>query len=244
MALHSGGSSLSGRRSKLKVSKQVDTLHEAPVMFRERHHSLDKSIRDPTTGDEGLSRSDGLIASISFRKHNAQFHKLFEDIPEAELLTETFTCSLQKEVLYHGKLFVSEEHICFHSSVLLKDTKVVISTSSVCDVKRHKTPLPMLSILTVDGAKMSGTSSFEESINSRNNSFSHPPSDKGISLSQRVADNTMSRPSRPKRADGTVSLIFFMFCLLLLLLLLISGYIGLRIVALEEKLTNLGDNSL
>ena len=35
-----------------------------------------------------------------------------------------FTCALQKEVLYHGKLFVSEHHVCFHSSVLLKETKV------------------------------------------------------------------------------------------------------------------------
>lgn len=38
-----------------------------------------------------------------------------------------FTCALQKEVLYHGKLFVSEGHVCFHSSVLLKDTKVMHS---------------------------------------------------------------------------------------------------------------------
>lgn len=38
-----------------------------------------------------------------------------------------FTCALQKEVLYHGKLFVSEHHVCFHSSVLLKETKVTRS---------------------------------------------------------------------------------------------------------------------
>ena len=37
-----------------------------------------------------------------------------------------FTCALQKEILYQGKLFVSENWICFHSKVFGKDTKVSI----------------------------------------------------------------------------------------------------------------------
>lgn len=37
-----------------------------------------------------------------------------------------FTCALQKEILYQGKLFVSENWICFHSKVFGKDTKVCI----------------------------------------------------------------------------------------------------------------------
>lgn len=35
-----------------------------------------------------------------------------------------FTCALQKEILYQGKLFLSENWICFHSKVFGKDTKV------------------------------------------------------------------------------------------------------------------------
>lgn len=37
-----------------------------------------------------------------------------------------FTCALQKEILYQGKLFVSENWICFHSKVFGKDIKVGI----------------------------------------------------------------------------------------------------------------------
>ncbi|XP_038550767.1 GRAM domain-containing protein 2B-like [Micropterus salmoides] len=85
----------------------------------------------------------------SFLKHNKTFHKLFQEIPEGENLIHSFTCALQKEVLYHGKLFVSENHVCFHSSVLLKDTKVVIPVSSVRDVKKYNSALSMLSIQTV-----------------------------------------------------------------------------------------------
>lgn len=35
-----------------------------------------------------------------------------------------YVCALQKEVPYHGRLYVTEAHACFYSSVLLKDTKV------------------------------------------------------------------------------------------------------------------------
>lgn len=39
-------------------------------------------------------------------------------------VSAAFTCALQKEVLYHGKLYISENNVCFFSSVLLKETKV------------------------------------------------------------------------------------------------------------------------
>uniref|UniRef100_A0A3Q3KMX0 GRAM domain-containing protein n=1 Tax=Monopterus albus TaxID=43700 RepID=A0A3Q3KMX0_MONAL len=71
------------------------------------------------------------------------------------LFAVAFTCALQKEVLYLGKLFVSERHVCFHSAVLLKDTKLVIPTPSIREVKKNNTALSMLSIQTVDGGKYS-----------------------------------------------------------------------------------------
>lgn len=40
------------------------------------------------------------------------------------LFVSGFTCALQKEILYQGKLFLSENWICFHSKVFGKDTKV------------------------------------------------------------------------------------------------------------------------
>ncbi len=35
-----------------------------------------------------------------------------------------YICALQKEVPYHGRLYITDTHACFYSSVLLKDTKV------------------------------------------------------------------------------------------------------------------------
>ncbi|XP_061775723.1 GRAM domain-containing protein 2B-like isoform X2 [Nerophis ophidion] len=89
----------------------------------------------------------------SFKKHNVTFHKLFPEIPEEDELTHNFVCALQKEVLYYGRLYLSEKYVCFHSSVLLKDTKVVIPLSSLQEVKKHSQTLSVLSIQTADGEK-------------------------------------------------------------------------------------------
>ncbi|NWI60512.1 GRM2B protein, partial [Calyptomena viridis] len=52
-----------------------------------------------------------------------------------------FTCALQKEILYQGKLFLSENWICFHSKVFGKDTKISIPVLSVTLLKKTKTAL-------------------------------------------------------------------------------------------------------
>lgn len=45
-------------------------------------------------------------------------------------VSSAYVCALQKEVPYHGRLYVTEAHACFYSSVLLKDTKV--NSGSMC----------------------------------------------------------------------------------------------------------------
>uniref|UniRef100_A0A2K5NLY1 GRAM domain containing 2B n=1 Tax=Cercocebus atys TaxID=9531 RepID=A0A2K5NLY1_CERAT len=74
-------------------------------------------------------------------KANMHFHKLFLSVPTEEPLKQSFTCALQKEILYQGKLFVSENWICFHSKVFGKDTKISIPAFSVTLIKKTKTAL-------------------------------------------------------------------------------------------------------
>ncbi|XP_055404798.1 GRAM domain-containing protein 2B isoform X3 [Bubalus kerabau] len=80
-------------------------------------------------------------SSSSQDKANMHFHKLFLDVPTEEPLRQSFTCALQKEILYQGKLFVSENWICFHSKVFGKDTKISIPAFSVTLIKKTKTAL-------------------------------------------------------------------------------------------------------
>ncbi|XP_071997590.1 GRAM domain-containing protein 2B isoform X4 [Engystomops pustulosus] len=94
-----------------------------------------------------LERKKSTSSQIS--KTNAQFHKLFKDVPKEEMLKENFTCALQKEILYQGKLYISENWICFHSKVFGKDTKIVIPTIAVTVIKKTKTALLVPNALVV-----------------------------------------------------------------------------------------------
>ncbi|XP_041698592.1 GRAM domain-containing protein 2B [Coregonus clupeaformis] len=293
-----GGGSLGhrrGSRSK-KSGEKTKRLEEAQMEIQERGHSLNRSnsLRSQTIEEDSFHRPDGAIAKNSFVKYNKTFHKLFRDIPTEEKVTHAFTCALQKEVLYHGKLFVSVNYVCFYSSVLLKDTKVVVQVSSVKEVKKQNSALSMLSIRTTDGNKYSFVSLRNRRVcyeilqsvctqaqllgeqGESGNSSPHFSGENGVDGVDQDIDTISSHSSRensverslpievvypdlPSRADSWVwivtervitlllirelrnlNVLLSIYLFLVVLLLLSSGYIGLRIVALEEQLSSLG----
>ncbi|KAM5261944.1 GRAM domain-containing protein 2B isoform 4-T5 [Hipposideros larvatus] len=104
--------------------------------------SLASDKNDCKTESKNDSKTERKKSSSSSQyKANMHFHKLFIDVPTEEPLRQSFTCALQKEILYQGKLFVSENWICFHSKVFGKDTKISIPAFSVTLIKKTKTAL-------------------------------------------------------------------------------------------------------
>ncbi|XP_008421666.1 GRAM domain-containing protein 3-like isoform X1 [Poecilia reticulata] len=101
-------------------------------------------------------------------KTNAHYHKLFKAISKDELLKQSYTCALQRDMLYQGKMFVSQNWICFHSKVFGKDIKISIPVMSVKLIKKTKTAL------LVPNALIIGTTDIDHvfvSFLSRNNTF-------------------------------------------------------------------------
>ncbi|XP_023191209.1 GRAM domain-containing protein 2B-like isoform X5 [Xiphophorus maculatus] len=290
-----------GNKKKCSRSQSLNLGNVKQQQGRWLNQSFRMSNRDQTTAGDYLSRSDELAITHCYIKYNKTFHKLFQEIPEEERLTHTFTCSLQREVLYHGKLFVSENNVCFYSSVLLKETKVVIAISSVKEIKKHNPTLSVLSVLTSSGEKYlfasvrnysvcckllqslccqpqesSPSSSpylssaeFEHdaasSLSSLEDSFENVVLSDSISPIDGGADGTCKSAqgggftNETDRAGSwiwrflekvtlllffrevlSLRVVFHIFLVLMLLLLLVSGYIGLRITALEEQLSSLG----
>ncbi|MCI4380930.1 hypothetical protein PGIGA_G00245610 [Pangasianodon gigas] len=88
-----------------------------------------------------------------FPRTNTQYHKIFKDISENELLKQSYTCALQKDILYQGRLFVSDNWICFHSKVFGKDTKIAIPAVSVSVIKKTKTAILVPNALIIATAQ-------------------------------------------------------------------------------------------
>ncbi|XP_050008001.1 GRAM domain-containing protein 2A isoform X3 [Alexandromys fortis] len=71
-------------------------------------------------------------------KYNQQYHKLFKDVPLEEMVLKVCSCALQRDLLLHGRLYISPNWLCFHASLFGKDVKVVIPVVSVQLIKKHK----------------------------------------------------------------------------------------------------------
>ncbi|MEQ2302714.1 hypothetical protein AMECASPLE_009544 [Ameca splendens] len=285
------------RRGSCKKCSRSLSLGNVESEARQLNQSLRMSFRDQTLADDHVGRSDVLIMSHSYIKYNETFHKLFQEIPKEERLIHTFTCALQREVLYHGRLFVSQNHVCFYSSVLLKVTKVVIAISNMREIKKHNPALSVLSVRTSSGEKYLFASLRKYTVcyrllqslccqtqeGSPNNSpylssaefeaeqdvassFSSSESFDNVDLNNGITpingeangtcrstqgSNFKNENSRAEswiltflekvvREILSLRVVLHIFVILLLLLLLASGYLGLRITALEEQLSSLG----
>ncbi|XP_072245422.1 GRAM domain-containing protein 2B isoform X4 [Leuresthes tenuis] len=322
-------SSLSNGGIKKVETRKALSLEAAQLEIQQQHKTLTRqvAIRSETFDVDSrvFEKVEGPSTRSSFTKHNKTFHKLFPDIPETEDLIHAYICALQREVPYHGRLYITDTHACFYSSVLLKDTKVVIPVSCIHMVKKQNTALLVpnaLSLRTTEGDKYlfvslrnrescykllrsvcpqiedgstnsspifsSGENSFDKSklVNSSQSSLEDSFDHLDGSETQSLQDQTPQRPHREavptgkgstfkslhtqqsdddsseelsesggswvwnvtekaksllvQREASTLNTLLFIYLILVVLLLLSSGYIGLRIVALEEQLTSLG----
>ncbi|NWR38958.1 GRM2B protein, partial [Tachuris rubrigastra] len=140
-----------GTDEKRKAGKSPTVLLQTPsseMEYLDDRKKVDVPRTKSSTDSPVLSmdiKSDSKIErkkrASNQLKANAHFHKLFLDVPIDEPLKQSFTCALQKEILYQGKLFLSENWICFHSKVFGKDTKISIPVLSVTLLKKTKTAL-------------------------------------------------------------------------------------------------------
>ncbi|XP_056393297.1 GRAM domain-containing protein 2B isoform X2 [Hyla sarda] len=130
------------------VIGDADVTETRQKLSLSRSKTYDSSLTlDMKNDTMKLERKKSTSSQIS--KANAQFHKLFKDVQKDETLKENFTCALQKEILYQGKLYISENWICFHSKVFGKDTKIAIPALAVTMIKKTKTALLVPNALLV-----------------------------------------------------------------------------------------------
>lgn len=79
--------------------------------------------------------------AIASKKRNRDFHALFKSVPDDDYLIEDYSCALQREILAHGRLYVSEGHMCFSSNIFGWVTTLVLSFDEIVSVEKRSTAL-------------------------------------------------------------------------------------------------------
>ncbi|KAM9330582.1 GRAM domain-containing protein 2A-like [Gastrophryne carolinensis] len=283
----------------------VGIKSERATLFRSK--TYDVPLPQKPSDHESLDRYRS--SSSNLPKHNLAFHKIFRELSENEDLKDSFTCALQKEVLYQGRLYISQNYLGFYCNMLRKEIKVLISVSSIIIVKKANTALLVpnaLSVRTTEGEKylfgslrnreicyqavravcpnlQDGSAcntpllnSGEQNTEQCNKSLNSSHSD--LEQIQHESDSTencvyeaapllaQKKPSVFDEVDSktqnlfvkadlcrdqmtsdtqwpdprAMNVLLVIYMLLVLLLLFSSGYIGLRIMELENQLSIMG----
>lgn len=79
--------------------------------------------------------------AVASKKRNHDFHQLFRSVPDDDYLIEDYSCALQREILAHGRLYVSEGHLCFSSNIFGWVTTLVMSFDEIVSVEKRNTAL-------------------------------------------------------------------------------------------------------
>ncbi|GJJ13421.1 hypothetical protein Clacol_007675 [Clathrus columnatus] len=98
---------------------------------------------DETSQDELDPLSNGVAPITGFavasNKRTADFHALFPTVPEGDYLIDDYGCALQREILIQGRLYISENHLCFHANIFGWTTDLVIPVEDIIQIEKKMT---------------------------------------------------------------------------------------------------------
>ncbi len=119
-----------GKRRKRGSSAATGTTIGAAIA------AANASVAHPSAGTPKITGF-----AVASKKRNRDFHQLFKSVPEDDYLIEDYSCALQREILAHGRLYVSEGHLCFSSNIFGWVTTLVMSFDEIVSVEKRSTAL-------------------------------------------------------------------------------------------------------
>ncbi|XP_053124055.1 protein Aster-A isoform X2 [Hemicordylus capensis] len=79
------------------------------------------------------------MLSPTYKQRNEDFRRIFKGLPEGERLLVDYSCALQRDILLQGRLYLSENWICFYSNIFRWETTISIQLKEVQCIKKEKT---------------------------------------------------------------------------------------------------------
>lgn len=108
--------------------------------------SNDKRFKRRSTAAEVLSDQESIQSELNYsklkyanKKRNKEFHQTFKKIPSSENLIDDFSCALSKDILVHGRLYLTENYLCFKSNILGWVTNLLIPLQEVVQIEKRST---------------------------------------------------------------------------------------------------------
>lgn len=75
----------------------------------------------------------------SYKSRTEDFKKLFKEVSDDERLIVDYSCAIQKDILVHGRLYVTQNYLCFHANIIVWETRLSIRWKDVTSITKEKT---------------------------------------------------------------------------------------------------------
>lgn len=79
-----------------------------------------------------------LVLYTTYKQRSDEFRKIFKEVPDSEKLIADYTCALQKDILLQGRLYLTENWLCFYS-IVFRGTKITLNMKDITSMSREKT---------------------------------------------------------------------------------------------------------
>lgn len=77
----------------------------------------------------------------TYRSRCEDLRRNFPGLPPEEMLIVDYSCALQRDILVHGRLYVTTNFLCFYANIFRWETAVTIRWREVTELKKEKTAL-------------------------------------------------------------------------------------------------------
>ncbi|KAG1680261.1 GRAM domain-containing protein 1B [Nymphon striatum] len=79
------------------------------------------------------------VLNPTYKSRSDDFKKIFKDLPESERLIVDYSCAMQKDLIVHGRLYLSQNYICFYANIFRWETIVVLKCKDVASMTKERT---------------------------------------------------------------------------------------------------------
>ncbi|XP_049732789.1 protein Aster-C isoform X2 [Elephas maximus indicus] len=100
------------------------------------------------------------ISSSTYKDRNEEYKKQFTHLPDTEKLIADYACALQRDILLQGRLYLSENWLCFYSNIFRWETTISIALEDITFMTKEKTArlIPNAIQIVTEGEKFFFTS--------------------------------------------------------------------------------------
>lgn len=99
----------------------------------------DSKKRELSMAERAKKKSWYSVLYPSYKSRCEDFKKLFKEVPDDDRLIVDYSSAIQKDILVHGRLYVSQNYLCFHANIIVYETKLVLKWKEITSIVKDKT---------------------------------------------------------------------------------------------------------